>query len=82
MAQRRVQALAGSEDFKGSRDWGLEFHELLELVLEERADEFRNERRTYPLAVRQDCCAEAGFVLGLEIGKLIERRRDESSAGR
>jgi hypothetical protein len=71
IAQQRMEAMTSGEMFMHDQEWSLDFRKLLKLVVEERAQEFEEAEESSHGAVREDCAAQAGFLLGIEIGKRL-----------
>ncbi len=73
MANDRIEALSDGQDFRAPQEWDLTFDHLKRAVHELRKGEFNESKKAGHAAIREDFAAEAGFLLGLELGKRLER---------
>ena len=73
MAHDRIEALSDGQDFRAPQEWDLTFDHLKTAVHELRKGEFNESKKSGHGAIREDFAAEAGFLLGLELGKRLER---------
>ena len=72
-ANDRIEALSDGQDFRAPQEWDLTFDHLKTAVHELRKDEFKDTKKGGHASIREDFAAEAGFLLGLELGKRLER---------
>ena len=71
MAQRRIGALTTGTCFSMDQEWRLEFEHLKRLVTAEHREEFQQTKKSDHGVIYEDISAEAGFLLGVEIGKRL-----------
>jgi hypothetical protein len=71
MAVNRVGALTSGTCFADPQEWNLEFEQLKAAVHQVRADQFSELRKIDHHLVHEEIAAEAGFLLGLELGKRL-----------
>ena len=73
LAQERLDTLTMFESNTGPIEWYMGFRKLRGQIHLQRQSELDAVTKRDQAGVREDFAAEAGFLLGLELGKRLER---------
>jgi hypothetical protein len=71
LARQRVAGVGSALHFMSDQEWSLEFTNLKNLVRLRHAGEYSQTVKKERRVIDEEVAAEAGFLLGLEIGRLL-----------